>query len=131
VCGAAITTASDLYSLGVLLFEMLTGARPYRETAGPLELAKAIAEEDPETLGSKTGRRFDEDLENILKKALRKEPERRYASADQFAEDIQRYLDGYTVGARADTAGYRVRKFVGRNKVAVGAAAVLFCGSVA
>jgi serine/threonine protein kinase len=98
VLGAPITTASDIYTLGVLLYELLSGARPYRNTASPLELARAIGTEHPQPLGTHAGRRFDSDLENIVQMALRKEPERRYASAGQFSEDL-----GLYVAPRADT----------------------------
>ena len=120
--GAPITTASDLYSLGVLLHEMLTGRRPYRKTTGALDMAQAIATENPQTLAGSAGRRFDADLETIVQKALRKEPARRYASVDQFSEDIRRYQEGYPVTARPDTRTYRARKFVGRHKGGVAAA---------
>ena len=121
VLGAPITTASDIYSLGVLLYELLSGARPYRDTASPLELAQAITQEDPQPLSARRGRRFDGDLENIVQMALRKEPERRYASADQFSEDLRLYVAGYPVVARPATRGYRIAKFVGRNRTPVAA----------
>ena len=121
VLGAPITTASDIYTLGVLLYELLSGARPYRNTASPLELARAIGTEHPQPLGTHAGRRFDSDLENIVQMALRKEPERRYASAGQFSEDLGLYVAGYPVMARPATRGYRMAKFVGRNKAPVAA----------
>jgi tetratricopeptide (TPR) repeat protein len=121
VLGAPITTASDIYSLGVLLYELLSGARPYRSAGSPLELAKAITAERPLPLSAPAGRRFDSDLENIVQVALRKEPERRYASADLLAEDLRLYVAGYPVLARPATRGYRMSKFVGRNKVPVAA----------
>ena len=121
VLGAPITTASDIYSLGVLLYEMLTGRRPYRNTTSAMELAQAITERNPEPLGG----RFDQDLENIVQMAMRKEPERRYASVAQLSEDIGRYQDGFPISARPDTSGYRMRKFAGRNKLAMAAAAIV------
>ncbi len=123
--GTSVTTASDIYSLGVLLYEMLTGARPYRDTPGALDLARAIVEETPEPLNIR-GANFDVDLETIVQKALRKEPERRYDSVDHFSDDIKRYQEGYPVTARPDTRGYRLNKFIGRNKIAVTAAVLLF-----
>jgi tetratricopeptide (TPR) repeat protein/predicted Ser/Thr protein kinase len=121
VRGAPITTASDIYSLGVLLYELLSGTRLYRDAAGPLELAQAITMEAPRPLNAQAGRRFDSDLENIVQVALRKEPERRYASADLLAEDLRLYLAGYPVMARPATRGYRVAKFVCRNRAPVAA----------
>jgi predicted Ser/Thr protein kinase len=121
VLGAPITTASDIYSLGVLLYELLSGARPYRHAASPLELARAITKDDPPPLSTHAGRRFDSDLENIVQVTLRKEPERRYASADLLAEDLHLYVAGYPVMARPATRGYRFAKFVGRNKTPVAA----------
>ena len=125
VRGEAITTATDVYSLGVLLYELLTGRRPYRETGSALEMAQAICTETPAPMASGAARRISTDLENIVQKALRKEPDRRYVSVEQFSEDIRRYLDGYPVTARPDTRGYRARKFAGRNKAAIGLAAVI------
>ena len=121
VLGAPITTASDIYSLGVLLYELLSGARPYRNTASPLELAQAITTQHPQPIGTHAGRRCDSDLENIVEVTLRKEPERRYASADLLAEDLRLYLAGYPVIARPATRIYRIAKFVVRNKVPVAA----------
>lgn len=121
VTGAPITTSSDIYSLGILLYEVLTGHRPYA-AATPLELTKAIVSESPQPLGPA----FDRDLETIVQMALRKEPERRYASVDQFSEDVQRYLDGYPVKARPDTAAYRAAKFIARNRAVVAGIAILF-----
>src|SRR5580700_3528572 len=125
VLGAPISTASDTYSLGVLLYELLSGALPYGDTAGALELAQAITTENPRPLSDRAGRRFDGDLENIVQVALRKEPERRYASADLLAEDLRLYVAGYPVLARAATRRYRVSKFVGRNRAPVAALALV------
>jgi tetratricopeptide (TPR) repeat protein len=131
VAGGPITTATDIYSLGVLLYEVLSGARPYRDTTNPLELAQAIATETPLPLSVRANRRFDNDLENIVQMALRKEPERRYPSVDQFSEDVRRYLAGYPVAARTDTSGYRARKFAGRNKGALIGAGLVVAALVA
>lgn len=125
VRGEAITTATDVYTLGVLLYELLSGARPYRATGSALEIAQAICMEIPAPMASRAGRRISPDLENIVQKALRKEMDRRYVSVEQFSEDIRKYLDGYPVMARADTRGYRVRKFAGRNKTAIGVGALI------
>jgi tetratricopeptide (TPR) repeat protein len=126
VRGAAISTATDVYSLGVLLYELLCGVRPYRLTNSTMELAQAICTETPQPMSEhRTGKRLGTDLDNIVQMALRKEPERRYASVEQFSEDLRRYMEGYPVAARAATRGYRARKFVGRNKVSIAAAALV------
>jgi tetratricopeptide (TPR) repeat protein len=93
-------------------------------------LAQAITTEDPRPLNAHAGRHFDSDLENIVRVALRKEPERRYASADLLAEDLRLYLAGYPVMARPATRGYRIAKFVGRNKVPVAALALVLLALV-
>jgi non-specific serine/threonine protein kinase/serine/threonine-protein kinase len=121
--GGRITTASDIYSLGVLLFVLLTGRTPYRATAGQtVDLVRAISEEDPvwEPPGLIHG-----DLRSILARALAKEPEHRYASVEQFAEDVQRYVRGYPVVARAPSRWYRAARFCARNKGFVATAAAL------
>ena len=124
VRGEAITTAADVYALGVLLFELLTGDLPYKLTThDDLELAQAICTAEPRR-PSAVRAELRGDLENIVLKALRKEPARRYASAEQFSEDIRRYLEGYPVIAQADRWTYRATKFVQRNTAAVAAAAL-------
>ncbi len=146
VKGEAMTTASDVYSLGVLLYELLTGHRPYRlKKKSPDEIERVICQQEPgkpsesiadsgiHNLESKTSLQFNirdpkslrGDLDNIVLMAMRKEPPRRYSSVEQFAEDIHRHLEGLPVIARKDTFFYRASKFVRRNKVAVAAAAVV------
>jgi len=127
ILGEPLTVASDVYSLGVVLFELLTGARPYRprrDSRGALE--DAIVQEEsprasqmaPQALrGSLRG-----DLDTILAKALKKNPAERYPTANAFADDIARYLEQRPVLARPDSGWYRLRKFVARNRVAVAAA---------
>ncbi|HEX9918814.1 MAG TPA: serine/threonine-protein kinase, partial [Pyrinomonadaceae bacterium] len=186
VRGERVTTASDVYSLGVLLYLLLTGRRPYHFRTHQLEeIARVVCEQNPlrpsaaiDSAVSATGNNFEtaratreggvdrptdsaherqqggdeapgmtggtpsldelaharssapdrlrrslaDDLDNIVLKALRKEPSRRYASVEQFAEDIERHLGGLPVRARADTFTYRSRKFVGRNKAGIAAA---------
>ena len=150
--GEAITTASDVYSLGVVLYELLTGQRPYSVSSRrPDELARAICERDPPRpstvagrgrwteIATSTGgetparlrRRLEGDLDNIVAVALRKEPTRRYASVPQFADDVRRHREGLPVLARKDTLGYRASKFVRRNRTGVTAAAFVVLALVA
>ncbi|HQR35263.1 MAG TPA: serine/threonine-protein kinase, partial [Blastocatellia bacterium] len=146
VRGQAITTASDVYALGVILYELLTGQRPYQfKGYAPHEIAKVVCETEPDkpstavvrvitvddTVGNaataeadKLRRQLKGDLDNIVLMALRKEALRRYASVEQFSEDIRRHLDGLPVIAREDTFRYRTEKFIARNRLAVAAAAV-------
>ncbi len=126
--GEKITTASDVYSLGVLLYELLTGAKPYRlKTRSPEEISRAVTDQEPARpsiarAGEKSLRR---DLDNIVLMAMRKEPHRRYSSVAQFSDDIRRYLTARPVVAHRDHVVYRARKFVQRNRLAVAAALVL------
>ena len=87
-----ITTACDVFSFGVLLYEIVGGVRLYQRLSGA-ELARAICTETPPALSAKDGKSFDRDLQNIVRMALRKEPERSYASVEQFSEDLLRYLE--------------------------------------
>lgn len=125
VRGVAVTTATDIYSLGVVLYELLTGRRPYRlKSSVAHEVAKAICEEDPRR-PSTTQKRLHADLDNIVLMAMRKEPQRRYATAEQLAEDIRRHLNGLPVQARPATFSYRAGKFVRRHKFGVAAATLI------
>jgi eukaryotic-like serine/threonine-protein kinase len=133
VRGETITTASDIYSLGVLLYELLSGNRPYRiKTRRPDEIARAVTDTEPAAPSSVVTDQYSEfrkflkgDLDNIVLMAMRKEPQRRYASAAQFSDDIRRHLGGLPIRARKDTIAYRSSKFVARHRVGVAAAALL------
>jgi non-specific serine/threonine protein kinase/serine/threonine-protein kinase len=141
VKGRAITTASDVYSLGVLLYELLAGRRPYEVQADSLEsIVRAVCEREPpppsETLAAAKPERsrpaaseLRGDLDTIVLKALRKDPERRYRTAQDLSQDLRRYLEGLPVTARVDSVRYRAGKFLRRNRAAV-AAAVLVSASV-
>ena len=125
VRGVAVSTATDVYSLGVVLYELLTGRRPYRIKSGVAhEVAKAICDDEPQR-PSTAQRPLHADLDNIVLMAMRKEPARRYPTAEQFAEDIRRHLNRLPVRARPATVGYRAGKFVRRHKFGVAAAAVI------
>jgi serine/threonine-protein kinase len=130
VRGDAITTATDVYSLGVLLYELLTGERPYRVPRGTnVELERAILEQEPARPSARDAR-LRGDLDWIVLKALQKEPERRYASPEALATDLRRHLAGLPVSARADTLAYRARKFVRRHRLGVVAAGLLLLSLV-
>ncbi len=159
VRGEPVTTATDVYGLGVLLYELLTGHYPYAAGAGSLdEIERIVCDAEPRQPSAAVGLREDRrgrdgssrtvtpdevsqrrgtdpqrlrrklsgDLDNIVLKALRKEPERRYASATALADDIQRHLEGLPVKARPDTLAYRAGKFLRRHGWAVAAASVVF-----
>lgn len=150
VRGLSVTTATDVYSLGVLLYELLTGHRPHRlKNRSTDEIVRVICEEEPERpsvvsrrqteVGRKysgddadlptdsgrparhANRQFKGDLDNIVLMAMRKEPQRRYASVTQFAEDVRGYLEGRPVLAHKDTFAYRGAKFVRRHKASAAA----------
>ncbi len=144
VRGEAITTASDIYQLGVVLYELLTGCRPYQiEDRTPSEIEQIICEEAPTRPSTAVSQREEQqtaatpmssaqlcttlrgDLDLMVMKALRKEPERRYDAVDQLADDIRHTLNGHPVSAHPDRWTYRAGKFVHRHRWGVGVAAVI------
>jgi len=128
VLGNPITTASDTYSLGVLLYLLVTGTQPYElKELTTAEMLRVICEEPPRRPlhSCDSPKRLDADLEAILMKALRKEPPRRYLRAEQLAADLEAYLEGLPVSARRGTFRYRAGKFIRRRWLSVLAVALL------
>lgn len=128
IMGRTVTTASDIYALGVVLFTLLTGHHPFEEqTKSSYELERAICETQPvkpsQAAPPDRVRQLRGDLDTIVLTAMRKEPQKRYASAERLAEDIRRYQLGQPVSARGDSLGYRAQKFFLRHKLAAGASA--------
>jgi len=137
--GQPVTTASDVYSLGLVLYELLCGCSPYQFTSqSQPEMARVIIETEPKRPSTAIARGIDNskfgirnskllkgDLDTIVLMALRKEPERRYQSVEQLSEDIRRHLEERPVLARKDTMGYRAVKFARRNKTALAAAGIV------
>ena len=124
ILGEPVTIASDVYSLGAVLYELLTGARPHRiEHCTPLALERAICL-DPTVAPSAVARadralarRLAGDLDNIILRAMQKEPERRYPSVQHLMDDLRRHLEHRPVAARPDSLAYRAGKFLRRNQL--------------
>jgi serine/threonine protein kinase len=127
VLGQPISTASDIYSLGVLLFLLSTGVLPYElKEFTTAEMVRVICQEQPSRPSEKAAPgTLDADIDAIVLKALRKEPEERYASVERLIADLQAYLDGRPVAAHRGSFRYRAGKFARRNKLALAASALL------
>jgi len=142
ILGQPITTAADIYSLGAILYQLLSCTKPHRlGSATPAEIQQAVCHTEiprPSAAvdrelpnAARLGRRLAGDLDNIVMMALRKEPERRYASVDQFADDIRRHLDGRAVRARQNSVAYRTRKFLRRRRFEIAGTAIVVASLVA
>src|SRR6185436_7746134 len=131
VTGAPVTTATDVYALGVLLYLLLAGRHPTGAgLSSRAEHLRAISEVEPTRLSlaastERLRRHYRGDLDNIVAKALKKRPEERYATVTGLAEDLRRYLNHEPVTARADSFGYRAGKFLRRHRAGVSIAAVV------
>ena len=135
IIGATVTTATNVYALGVVLYEILSGSRPFSlATLTPVDLYRAICEHDPEAPSNRAAKtqlaggvpaeKIAGELDKIVLMAMRKEPGNRYLSAREFGDDITALLNGYPVRAKTATLGYRSAKFIRRNRAAAAVAAL-------
>ena len=140
ILGEPITTATDVYSLGVLLHVLLTGSRPLGNSDNPVEIERAVLHDEPvrasataladdagaarSTTPARLRRRLSGDLDNIIARALRKKPQDRYASVPELAEDVRRHLANEPILARPESVAARTRKFIRRHRTGVAAATV-------
>jgi serine/threonine-protein kinase len=140
VSGGAVTVATDIFGLGALGYRLLGGCPPFPDAKEPLRYILAVTHDDvdaPSAAAQRAGhdprlvRELRGDLDAILLKALARDPARRYATANDLAADLRRYLANEPVLARNPSFAYRLQRFVRRHRIPVGAAALLLCGAIA
>lgn len=115
---SAIDVRTDVYALGVILYEMLTGERPFPAARAVAEVVEAVTQMDPQPPTLRAGQPRDDEIDTIVLKTLAKDPERRYQSAAALREDIERYLNGEPIEAKRDSRWYLLKKMLRRHRVA-------------